>query len=91
MHLYSDFKTLLRKSMLKSYCEVNLNNLSMNTIFLNTKLSFPGQDSLVLQTLDQASCAITAAGHQASSWNTNGTKRSPYEVGHFFLPDKGGS
>lgn len=55
----------------------------MNTIFLSSKLSWPATDSFALQTLNQASCAVAAAGHQASAWNTNGTKQSTYEVGHF--------
>lgn len=43
----------------------------MNECYCWMFMCFPGQDSSLLQTPNQANCAIVAAGHQASLWNTN--------------------
>lgn len=59
-----------------------------NEYLMNTTSGFlcrASQDSLVLQMLDLANCAVVAAGHHASLGNTNRTKQSPRGDGLVFF------
>jgi len=39
-------------------------------------MSLSDQDSMILKTFKSSNCAVPAAGHDTSTWNTNWTKQA---------------